>query len=120
MDVVQGITLAMESTQPLGNNVFNIGTSKSINLLTLIATINSVLDTSIEPKLIPNPIKENYIKSQQADISKIQSTLGYNQTVNLEEGITQIVTNLNSRTHRSVRDRSHQANQVPVSKVLKS
>lgn len=113
MDVVQGITLAMEMDRPLGNEIFNIGTSKSITILELISTINNVLGTSIEPKHIENPIKENYINTQQADISKITSALGYKPSVALKDGIAQIITTLESRTHKSSRDRTDEANKDP-------
>jgi UDP-glucose 4-epimerase len=111
-DVVQGITRAMETEKKLGNQIFNIGTGKSTTLLQIITVINAILGTSIAPKHIENPVRESYIQSQLADISKITSMLGYQPSVTLEEGIRDIVTKL--PTKASVRDRRAQANSIPV------
>jgi len=95
-DVVQGIELAMETEKKYGFTIFNIGTHKAINLVDLVGLINKVMGKKIEPKFIPNPVKEGYVKSQLADISKISNELGYKPTVELEEGIAEIVNNLKS------------------------
>ncbi|MBI1934145.1 NAD-dependent epimerase/dehydratase family protein, partial [Candidatus Peregrinibacteria bacterium] len=55
-DIVQGITLAMETEKHLGNDVFNIGTGTSIAVLDLVRIINKVLGTNIEPRHIKNPV----------------------------------------------------------------
>lgn len=93
-DVCQGIKKAMETDKKYGFTVFNIGTHTAINLLDLVAMINKVMGKNIEPKLIPNPVKEGYVKSQLADINKISTELGYEPTVELEDGIREIVENL--------------------------
>jgi UDP-glucose 4-epimerase len=97
-DVVQGIEKAMETEKKYGFTVFNIGTSTSINLLDLVKMINKVMGKNVEPELIPNPVKEGYVKSQLADISKISNELGYKPTVELEDGIREIVENLKERS----------------------
>lgn len=112
-DVVQGITLAMETEKCLGNDIFNIGTGTSITLLALVDVINRVLGTAIKPRHIANPVTENYIRSQQADITKIRSVLGFAPSVSLEEGIRQIVEQLRTRKQRSPRDRTREANAIP-------
>lgn len=93
-DVCQGIELAMTTEKKYGFTIFNIGTHKAINLLELVELINKALGKDIEPELIPNPVKEGYVKSQLASIDKISNELGYNPTVELEEGIKEIVDNL--------------------------
>jgi len=93
-DVCQGIEKAMMTDKKYGFNVFNIGTHTAINLLDLVKMINKVMGKNIEPKLIPNPVKEGYVKSQLADISKISTELGYEPTVELEDGIREIVESL--------------------------
>jgi UDP-glucose 4-epimerase len=112
-DIVHGITLAMETDKKLGNDIFNIGTGVSMTVNKLVEIINSVLGTKIEPKHIENPVTEGYIKLQQADISKIQSALGYTPSVSLENGIKKIIENVKSRTKKSDRDRTHEANAIP-------
>jgi UDP-glucose 4-epimerase len=114
MDVVQGITRAMETEKPLGFQIFNIGTGKSTTLLEVVTVINKILGTDIQPNHIPNPVRESYIQSQQADISKITSMLGYSPLISLDEGIRSIVDNLKNSKHTSARDRRSQANAIPA------
>lgn len=93
-DVCQGIEKAIATEKKYGFTVFNIGTHTAISLLDLVGIINKVMGKNIEPKLIPNPVKEGYVKSQLADITKISTELGYEPTVELEDGIREIVENL--------------------------
>ena len=93
-DVVQGIEKAIETDKKYGFTVFNIGTNTCINLLDLVKMINKVMGKNIDPELIVNPVKEGYVKSQLADINKISNELGYKPTVELEDGIREIVENL--------------------------
>ena len=112
-DVIQGITLAMETQKSLGNQIFNIGRGESITIVELLSLLNRVLGTDISPKHIENPVTEGYIRSQQADISKIRSMLGFRPSVTLEEGMREIVEDLRKKKTRSTRDRTHEANAVP-------
>jgi nucleoside-diphosphate-sugar epimerase len=97
-DIVQGIELAMLSEKRYGFNVFNIGTATAVNLIDLVALINQVMGTRIVPQLIENPIKSGYIRMQLAGIDKISAELGYKPAVRLEDGIREIVENLQSET----------------------
>lgn len=112
MDVVQGITRAMEHGKPLGFQIFNIGTGSSTNLLEVIGFINDALGTSIEPKLIENPVKETYVRSQLADITKIRTMLGYEPSVSLKDGIAAAVAAAKSGAKLAY-DRRAQANAIP-------
>lgn len=93
-DVVQGITLALESDKKLGAEIFNIGTGETASLNTVVKLLNKAFGKNIEPKYIKNPVKEVYIKGQHADISKIGKTLGYSPRVKMEEGLKNQVENL--------------------------
>jgi len=93
-DVVQAITLAMESEQKLGAEVFNIGTGKSCTLNEIVAALQEAFATNIAPEYIENPVKEVYIHGQCADISKIQNVLGFMPKVELRAGILDQVQNL--------------------------
>jgi len=86
-DIVQAITLAIETGLKLNNQIFNIGTGQSSSLNEMISLIKKYLHTDISPKYIKNPVKENYILAQHADISKIQEILGYSPKIDLETGI---------------------------------
>jgi nucleoside-diphosphate-sugar epimerase len=93
-DIVQGIELAMNTEKRYGFNVFNIGTATAVNLIDLVSTINKVMGKNIPPQLIENPIKSGYIKTQLAGIKKISDELGYKPSILLEDGIKEIVDNL--------------------------
>lgn len=86
-DVCRAIELGISCKKKFGSIVFNLGNGKDYSLLELVEIINKVLDKSIKPKLINNPMKENYIYTQFADLTKIKKELGYKPSINLEEGI---------------------------------
>jgi len=93
-DICQGIEKGMLSEKKYGFNIFNIGTATAVSLIDLVATINKVMGKNIAPQCIENPIKSGYIKTQLAGIEKISTELGYAPSVSLEEGIKEIVDNL--------------------------
>lgn len=97
-DVARGITLAIETDKPIGNDVFNIGTGEYASLNDIIKMINEELaqqgKKSIVAEYIPNPIKENYIQSQHADISKIKRVLGFEPSVKISDGIAGQIANV--------------------------
>lgn len=113
IDVVQGITLAMETDKHIGNDIFNIGTGTPLAVLELVRVINKVIGTEIKPRHIENPVTENYIRTQQADITKIQSTLGFAQSISLEDGIRHLVEEHRNKNQKSTRNRTHEANAIP-------
>jgi len=93
-DVVQGLILAIETDKKLGADVFNIGTGYSVSVQDIANALEKAFNNGIKAKNIPNPVKEDYVKGQHADISKIQKILGYKPTVKLEDGIMDQVKNL--------------------------
>jgi UDP-glucose 4-epimerase len=93
-DVVQGITKAFLHEEKLGARVFNIGTGRATSLNDIIKALEEAFGKSAKAEYIPNPVKEGYIQGQHADISVIQSVLGYEPTVTLEDGIKEQVKNL--------------------------
>jgi len=93
-DVVQGLTLAIQTTKKLGAAVFNIGTGRATSINEIVVALNKAFGRKIEATKIPNPVKENYVMGQYADITKIVKTLGYKPTIKLEDGIVDQVKNL--------------------------
>ncbi len=93
-DVVAAITLAIETSKPLGAEIFNIGTGKSTSLNDIVTALQKAFKKNIQPRYIPNPVKEGYVFGQHADIGKIQKVLGYEPKVKLEDGILEQVRNL--------------------------
>lgn len=93
-DVVAALTLAMESENKMGAEVFNLGTGKGTSLNEIVSALRSAFDTEVPAKYIENPVKEVYIHGQCADISRAKKILGWSPKVNLEEGILDQVKNL--------------------------
>ncbi|MBU0577764.1 NAD-dependent epimerase/dehydratase family protein [Patescibacteria group bacterium] len=93
-DVVQGLTLAIETDKKLGADVFNIGTGYSVSVKEIADALEKAFDNGIQAKHIPNPVKEDYVMGQHADISKIKKVLGYEPKIKLEDGIKEQVENL--------------------------
>lgn len=93
-DVVQGIEKGMNNEKKYGFNIFNIGTATAVSLIDLVAKINKVMGKDIKAECIENPIKSGYIKTQLAGIEKISTELGFAPSVELEEGIKEIIDNL--------------------------
>lgn len=98
IDVVQGLTRAIQSEKKLGNDVFNIGTGEYASLNDILVIINEELEkcgkTGIKAEYIPNPVKEGYVQSQHADISKIKNALGFEPAIKLREGIAKQIAEL--------------------------
>jgi len=93
-DVVQGLTLAIELDKRLGADVFNIGTGDATSVNDIVDALNKAFGKNVEPKHIENPVKEDYIQGQHADISKIKDILSYDPKVKLVDGIKDQVENL--------------------------
>jgi UDP-glucose 4-epimerase len=87
-DIVSANILAMTSNIDFG--IFNVGTGIGTNFNDLVALINKILGTSIEPKYIENPLK-NYVRDTIADLSLISKSLGYRPQWTLEKGIRFLV-----------------------------
>lgn len=93
-DIVQAMNLAINTPEGFGNKVYNIGRGESTSFNEIFTALNQALHKNIEPIYIPNPVKEGYVKGQHADIGLIQTELGFNPKITLEEGIKPLVANL--------------------------
>lgn len=93
-DIVQALTLAIETDQKLSNRVYNIGRGESTSFNDIFQEINTAMGKSIQPQYIENPVKEGYVKGQHADISLIQKELGFKPEIELKQGIQNLVENL--------------------------
>ena len=69
-----------------GCEVFNVGTGQETTFNNIVDIINSLLGTNIQPKYVPNPIK-NYVYRTQADIKKAERLLGFKARTDLLTGI---------------------------------
>lgn len=83
-DVVSANILAMKSEIDFG--IFNVGTGIGTSFNDLVALMNKLLGTSIEPVYVDNPIR-NYVHDTIADLSLVAKSLGYKPQWTLERGI---------------------------------
>lgn len=90
-DICQAIQLAMEYPGRLNHSVFNVGTARDTCLNELVEVLAEEMRTDIRPRYIPNPVQHGYVRQQLADISHIRSTLGYEPSVDLRQGIREIL-----------------------------
>ena len=80
-NVVQANLLAADSPAAAGR-VFNIGNGQAINLLDLVAALNRILGTSIEPLFQPARVGD--VRDTLADITLARTKLGYHPRTDLE------------------------------------
>ncbi len=84
-NVVAANLAAMQHPQPLEGAVYNVGTGRRISLLELVATINKVLGTEVQPEFRPARIGD--VRDSQASLERIREKLNYQPIVNFEEGL---------------------------------
>jgi nucleoside-diphosphate-sugar epimerase len=95
-NVVRGTLLASEaSAEKVSGRVFNVACGDSISLLDLIARLNDILGTSLEPDFRdPRP---GDAKHSRADISAAREAFDYKPEVSFAEGLRQTV-----EAHRAI------------------
>jgi UDP-glucose 4-epimerase len=80
---------AMRHSLPLGGEVFNVGTGERIRLLDLVASLNRILGTDLEPEF--QPPRAGDVRDSLASLDRISRTLGYRPIVSFEEGLRRTV-----------------------------
>jgi UDP-glucose 4-epimerase len=83
-NVVSGNLLAAETPGASGMT-FNIACGEQLSLLDLVAAINKVLGTKIEP--IFEPPRTGDVRDSLADISAARKVLGYEPRIGFEDGL---------------------------------
>ena len=83
-NVVQGNLAAEAAPQAVGR-VFNVACGQQFSLLEVIASINHVLGTNIEPQF--DEPRAGDVRESLADISAARELLGYAPSVDFEEGL---------------------------------
>ena len=87
-NVVDGVIRAVE-TPGVAGHVFNVATNSRISLNQLLATLNKIFGSNLEP--IYKDARRGDVRDSQADISKAARMLGYKPIVGLEEGLRETV-----------------------------
>jgi UDP-glucose 4-epimerase len=83
-NVVRGNLAAAVAPQAPGR-VFNVACGRQYSLLELIASINRVLGTKIEP--IFAEVRAGDVRDSLADITAARETLGYEPAIDFDEGL---------------------------------
>ncbi len=83
-NVVHGNLLAMEADNVAGR-VLNVANGQSTTLLELIAVLNRLLETDVEPEFAPP--RPGDVMESMADITLARNLLGYEPQVGFEEGL---------------------------------
>lgn len=82
-DIVPAVLAALDGS--CGYEIFNIGNSATIELRSLIASIEQAL--GIQARLEFAPVQPGDVPITYADITKARTMLGYNPQVGLDDGI---------------------------------
>jgi UDP-glucose 4-epimerase len=84
-NVVAANLAAMRHPEPLGGEVFNVGTGRRIRLLDLVDALNRIYGTGLEPEL--RPPREGDVRDSLASLERIGRVLGYRPLVPFDEGL---------------------------------
>lgn len=87
-NAVQALTRAAEVPEVSGN-VYNVGTGSSVTVLELVAALNRILGTDLEPTF--GPTRTGDVKFSRADIGRTKRDLGYEPTASFEQGLKRTV-----------------------------
>jgi UDP-glucose 4-epimerase len=83
-NVVDGNLAAAERPEAAGR-ILNVACGRQYSLLELIASINRVLGTKIDPTFAPP--RAGDVRESLADISAARQCLGYEPTIDFDEGL---------------------------------
>jgi UDP-glucose 4-epimerase len=87
-NAVQALMRGAEAPDASGN-VYNVGTGRSVNLLELVASLNTILGTDLQPTFAPT--RAGDVKFSKADIRRTRADLGYDPVATFEDGLRQTV-----------------------------
>ena len=82
-DIVQGTLRALEAKESC---IFNLGSGQPRSFNELIAILNDVLGTKLEPEYFDNP-HAHYQNYTEADLTNTRRSLGYEPEYSLEKGV---------------------------------
>jgi UDP-glucose 4-epimerase len=80
---------AMRHPDPLGGEVFNVGTGQRIRLLDVVDSLNRIYGTSLAPEF--QPPRAGDVRDSLASLEHISRVLGYRSLVSFDEGLRRTV-----------------------------
>jgi UDP-glucose 4-epimerase len=85
-NAVQALVKAADAPAgAVSGNVYNVGTGRSVTVLELIAALNELLGTGLEPEF--GPPRAGDVRFSRADIRRAHTDFGYAPAVPFEEGL---------------------------------
>jgi UDP-glucose 4-epimerase len=87
-NAVHALTRAADAADVSGN-VYNVGTGRGVTLIELVAALNRVLGTDLEPDFAPR--RAGDVPFSRADLRRTTEDLGYRPLVSFEGGLRQTV-----------------------------
>jgi UDP-glucose 4-epimerase len=88
-NVVAANLAAMQHPRALGGDVFNVGSGQSIGLLDLVAALNTIFETKLEPDFQPS--RAGDVRDSLASLVRISQVLGYQPLVSFQDGLRRTV-----------------------------
>ena len=85
-DIVRGLEAAADHNLA---GVYNLGTGDPYSFNEMVALINDVLGTDVDPEYEPIPLN-NYVHDTCADISRIREATGWEPQIPFEEGVHRV------------------------------
>jgi len=89
-DIVDGVVGVLERPPASAHEIYNIGDSAPVGLMSLIETLESLLGR--EAVKVMRPMQAGDVTATFADIGKLAALTGYRPKVALDEGLTRFVT----------------------------
>jgi UDP-glucose 4-epimerase len=81
--------MAMKSERPLLGEAYNVGVGGRVSLLDLVAALNRIYGTSLEPEFLP--ARAGDVRDSQASLERIGAAIGYRPVVDFEDGLRRTV-----------------------------
>jgi UDP-glucose 4-epimerase len=85
---VQALTRAAEVPE-ISGRVYNVGTGNTATILDLVAALNRILRTNLEP--VFTPPRTGDVRFSKADIRRTREELGFDPLVGFHEGLERTV-----------------------------
>jgi len=97
-DIVQACVLSL--TNPGADyQVFNVGTGRPTSVLQLARLLGEHLKINLEPKVL-NRFRAGDVRYCYADISKIETVLGYKPRMSFEQGVPDLISWVAQQRHK--------------------
>jgi len=89
-DVVEANIKAASTIDKIGFGIYNVGTGKNYSINEMINILQKELGKQAKVSYVENKIK-NYVQETLADTKKAETELGFKTTINLGEGIKNLL-----------------------------